>query len=249
MYLEHLISPKLAIFAAPRCFLARLCHPDLVSFGFLANLSGLKHRGLFNGVDGIIDVGANIGQFAFMAHIVWPHIPIYSFEPDNGCFIQLESNFKRYSIQGDCFQIALSDQPGVKRLFIYDNRANNSFLKRYDSEKSEVNHIDVITETLDGFKEKLSITRRPLLKIDVQGFELSVISGARDLIKRCKYVILEVSFQQSYQGNAHVADIFLTMRDYGFSCFDILDILRMPAAAGQGMREADLLFVNDNLKH
>jgi methyltransferase, FkbM family len=248
VYLEHLISPKLAIFAAPRCFLRRLIHPDLVSFGLLANLNGLKRRGLFKGIDGIIDVGANIGQFAFMAHLVWPHIPIYSFEPDKECFVQLESNFKRYSIPGDYFQIALSDQPGVKKLFIYDSRANNSFLKRYDSEKLEVNHIDVITETLDGFKEKLSITRMPLLKIDVQGFELSVIHGARDLIKRCKYVILEVSFQHSYQGNAHVADIFLIMRDNGFSCFEILDILRMSKAEGKGMREADLLFVNDNLK-
>lgn len=248
MYLEHLISPKLAIFAAPRCFLKRLIHPDLVSFGLLANLNGMKRRKLFNGVDGIIDVGANIGQFAFMAHYVWPHMPIYSFEPDEECFVQLKSNFKRYSIPGDCFQMALSDQPGVKKLFIYDNRANNSFLKRYDSEKLEMNHVDVVTETLDGLVKKLSIIRAPLLKIDVQGFELSVIDGARDLIKRCKYVILEVSFQQSYQGNAHVADIFLIMRDNGFSCLDILDILRMPKAAGKGLREADLLFVNDNLK-
>jgi len=248
MYLEHLISPKLAIFVAPRCFLQRLIHPDLVSFGLLANLNGLKHRGLFNDIDGIIDVGANVGQFAFMVHLVWSNIPIYSFEPDKECFIQLESNFKRYSIQGNCFQIALSDQPGVKKLFIYDSRANNSFLKRYDSKKTAIDHIDVVTETLDGFMAKLSIAKRPLLKIDVQGFELSVIRGARDLIKRCKYVILEVSFQHAYQGNAHVADIFITMRDNGFSCFDILDILRMPKAAGKGMREADLLFVNDNLK-
>ena len=248
MYLEHIISPKLAIFAAPGCFLKRLVHADLVSFGLLANLNGLKQRGLFEGVDSIIDVGANIGQFAFMAHLVLPHIPIYSFEPDKECFIQLVSNFKRYSIPGDCFQIALSDQPGVRKLFIYDNRANNSFLKRHDSEKLEVNHIEVITDTLDEFSKKLSITRRPLLKIDVQGFELSVIRGARNLIKRCKYIILEVSFQQSYQDNAHVADIFLTMRDSGFSCFEILDILRMSKAEGKGMREADLLFINDNLK-
>lgn len=249
MYLDHLISPKLAIFAAPRCFLSRLIHPDLVSFGLLANLNDLKHRGLINGVDGIIDVGANIGQFAFMAHFVWPQIPIYSFEPDKECFIQLESNFKRYSIPGKCFQIALSDQPGTKKLFIHDNRANNSFLKRYSSEKVEIDHIDVKAETLDGIMGELAMTRMPLLKIDVQGFELSVIHGAREQIKRCKYVILEVSFQHSYQGNAHVADIFLIMRDNGFSCLDILDILRMPKAAGQGMREADLLFVNDNLKH
>lgn len=249
MYIEHLVPQILSIFSAPRCFLNRLLHRNLVSFGLLANLASLKNRGLCKEIDGIIDVGANIGQFAFMAHLVWPHIPIYSFEPDNECFVQLKGNFKRYSIPGDCFQIALSDQPGVRKLFIYDNRANNSFLKRYDSEKMEINHVDVITETLDGFMENLSITRRPLLKIDVQGFELSVIHGARELIKRCKYVILEVSFQQSYQGSAHVADIFLTMRDNGFSCFEILDILRMSKAQGKGMREADLLFVNDKLKH
>lgn len=247
VYLEHLISPKVAILAAPRCFMSRLIHPDLVSFGLLANLNGLKHRGLFDDVDGVIDVGANIGQFAFMAHFVWPHIPIYSFEPDRVCFTQLERNFERHTILGSCFQIALSDIAGHRKLFIYDNSANNSFLKRCDSEDSKKKQTEVITKTLDGLMEEISFPKMPLLKIDVQGFELSVIRGARELLKRCKWVILEVSFQHSYQGNAHVADIFQMMRDNEFSCFDILDILRMPKTEGEGMREADLLFVNDNI--
>lgn len=247
MYLEHLISPKLAIFAAPRCFLRRLIHPELVSFGLLANLNGLKQRGLFNDIDGVIDVGANIGQFAYMVHSVWPQIPIYSFEPDKECFIKLEETFKRFAVPGKCFPVAVSDQQGQSQFYLYDNRANNSFLLRQDGEQAVSRAITVPCITLNGLENEMSVLKCPMLKIDVQGFEMAVLRGATSLLKHCKYVQIEVSFQHAYQGNAHVADVFSAMREHGFSCFDILDLLRMPKAEGHGIREADLLFVNESL--
>jgi len=243
MYLEHLIPPVFSILAAPRCFIRRLLHRKLVSFGLLANLASLERRRLFEGVDGIIDVGANIGQFAYMAHSVWPYLPIYSFEPYQACFAQLEQTFNRYAILGRCFPLAITDQAGEGQLHVYDNRENNSFLQRHGYTKEGEDIVNVTCVTLDEVEE-LSIMKRPMLKIDVQGYELSVLRGATSLLNRCKYVQIEVSFQHAYEGNAHVADVFAAMRDHGFSCFDILDVLRMPKIDGGGVREVDLLFVN-----
>lgn len=248
MYLEHLVPSVFAILAAPRCFLRRLLHRKLVSFGLLANLASLEHRNLFAGVDGIIDVGANIGQFAFMAHSVWPHLPIYSFEPFQESFAQLEQTFKRYAIPGRCFPLAISDQAGKQEFYVYDNREINSFLKRYDSAVGGTDIVKVNCVTLDELEEELAIMKSPMLKIDVQGYELSVLRGAASLLKRCKYVQIEASFQHDYEGNAHVADVMAVMRDHGFRCFDILDILRMPKFEGSGMREADFLFLHSNRK-
>ncbi|MGZ5441417.1 MAG: FkbM family methyltransferase [Thermoanaerobaculia bacterium] len=248
MYLEHLVTPYLALLSSPRCFLTRLIHPDLVSFGLFANIANVKKRGLFKGIDGVIDVGANIGQFAYMVHTVLPQLPIYSFEPDKQCFIQLQHTFERFQIPGKCFSIAISDQRGHGQFYIYTNRANNSFLLREDSERESAQATTVPCNTLDGLERELRVLKCPMLKIDVQGYEMAVLRGATSLLERCKYVLLEVSFRFAYQGNAHVADIFAMMRERGFVCLDILDILRMPRDEGFGLREADLLFVNESLE-
>lgn len=242
MYLEHLVPSAFAILGAPRCFLRRLLHRKLVSFGLLANLASLKRRQLFTGVDGIIDVGANIGQFAYMAHSVWPLLPIYSFEPYQESFAQLEQTFKRYGIPGRCFPLAISDQGGEREFYAYDNSAINSFLKRFDRTENGAHSIEVRCVTLDELEEELVVMKNPMLKIDVQGYELSVLRGATHLLKRCKYVQIEASFQHEYEGNAHVADVMTIMRDNEFNCFDILDILRVPKNKGGGIREVDLLF-------
>jgi FkbM family methyltransferase len=245
MYLEHLVSPHLAILSSPRCFFRRLIHPDLVSFGMLANINSSRKRGLFKGIDGIIDVGANIGQFAYMVHTVLPQLPIYSFEPDKQCFIQLEQNFKRFQIPGKCFPVAITDQQGQSQFYVYANRANNSFLLREDSERAGAQSVTVPCDTLDGLEKELSVLKCPMLKIDVQGFEMAVLRGAKSLLKRCMYVQMEVSLRHSYEGNAHAADLFSVMREYGFRCLDILDVLRMPKAEGHCIQELDLLFIRE----
>ena len=245
MYLEHLVPSVLAVLAAPGCLLRRIRHRELVSFGLLANLAGLERRGLFQEVDGIIDVGANIGQFAYMCHSVWPQLPIYSFEPAPECFFRLEQTFARYSIPGRCFPVAVGDAGGERVLHIYENSVNNSLLQRCDPDDIEQRGVTVRCVTLDELSATLSNLKSPLLKVDVQGYELSVLKGATELLRRCRYVLVEVSFRRAYLGNAHAADILSFLRDHGFGCFDILDVLRLPKSAGKGLREADLLFSKD----
>jgi FkbM family methyltransferase len=245
MYLERLVSQKLAILAAPLCFMKRLIHPDLVSFGLMANLSLLARHGLFREIDGIIDVGANVGQYAYMVHSILPNVPVYSFEPDPECFCNLERTFAKFIIPGKCFQLALSDHVGLSTFNVYENRANNSILARNDFQAAGGRTVSVSCSTLDQLELEFAVFRKPMLKLDVQGFELTVLRGSKNLLKRCKYVQLEVSFRHAYQGNTHVADLFAVMRENGFRCLDILDTLRLPEAEGWGLREADLLFINE----
>jgi FkbM family methyltransferase len=246
MYIEHLVSPYLAVIAAPRLFLKRLLHRDLVSFGLLANLDNMKRRGLFRDVDGIIDIGANTGQFAYMAHTVLPELPIFSFEPDPECFELLTRNFRRFGIPGRCFPFALADYQGEKPFFRYGNRENNSFLVRNDQDMVDTAPIIVDCKTLDAVSAEFDGLQAPFLKIDVQGFEKAVLQGADRFLARCKYVQIEVSFCHSYRDNSHAADILALLRDHGFSCIEILDLLRGKKSDGAMIREADLLFHNEN---
>ena len=243
MYLEHLVPAGLAALFSPRCFIRRLMQPELVSFGLLANLNALGKRGVFREVDAIVDVGANIGQFAYMAHTALPHLPIFSFEPDPACFARLQQTFATHHINGKCFPLAISDQSGQVQLNVYESTANNSLLHRQHENAVAVKKVNCAT--LDSLQTELSSLQAPLLKIDVQGAELSVLNGAGEFLKRCKFVLLEVSLVASYDGNAHIADVMAAMRLAGFSCREIVDVLRKKKPGELGIAEMDLLFVRN----
>ncbi len=240
MYLEHLVPKFITVLSSPRCFIKRLLHRDLVSFGLMANLNFLAKNGVFDKVDGIVDVGANIGQFAYMAHTALPDLAIYSYEPDPECFNRLEHTFSEHKIQGKAFPIALADSEGSINLNIYESSANNSILSRHNERVLSVKK--VACSTLDLQYDELSSLKSIFLKIDVQGAELAVLSGAVELLKRCKFVQLEVSLVNAYSGNAHIADIMAVMRSADFSCWEILDVLRKKKPNELGILEMDLLF-------
>lgn len=243
MYLEHLVPTGLAALFSPACFIRRLIHPDLISFGLFANLHALSRRGVFKEVDAIIDVGANIGQFAYMAHCALPDLPIFSFEPDPACFAHLQKTFLSHHIQGRCFPLAISDQAGQVQLNIYESTANNSLLHRQQENAVAVKN--VTCATLDSLQEELFALNAPLLKIDVQGAELLALRGAKEFLKRCKFVLLEVALEASYDGNAHIAEVMVAMQSAGFTCWEIVDVLRKKKPDELGIAEMDLLFIRN----
>ena len=248
MYLEHLVPASLAALFSPRCLIKRLRYPHLVSFGLLANLHRLAARGVFEDVDAIVDVGANIGQFAFMAHTALPSLPIYSFEPDLSCFAGLQRTFVDHHIEGRCIPLAVSSKEGIVNLNVYQSTANNSMLQRKG--ESAVHVHQVRCATLDALlNDELSSLSTPFLKIDVQGGELSVLAGATEFLKRCRYVMLETPLVASYEGSADVAQIMSFMHSTGFACWEIVDVLRKRKPDELGILEMDLLFVRKGAHH
>jgi FkbM family methyltransferase len=241
MVLDHLLPAKLAALADPRSFVLRLAHPTLVSFGLLANLAAAKRRGVFAGVDAVIDVGANSGQFAFMASRALPGLPVHAFEPDPEVFAQLEVTCTRFRIDGTRHNVALADAEGTRTFHQQSDRVNSSLLPRTDGPAART--FDVVTRRLDALVPTPIDVRRGLLKIDVQGAELDVLLGATGMLDRVQALLVEVSFVRSYAGGADALTVARWLRDHGFQLFDLLDTLRLDAAQGAGLKEADLLFV------
>ncbi len=240
MYLEHLVPFGFAALGAPSSFIRRLLYPRLVSFGLLANLSYLGRQGVFRKIDAIVDVGANIGQFAFMIHSVVPDINVYSFEPDPKCFSLLEKTFSKHQIPGRCFPMALSREQGSSVLNVYESSANNSFLQREG--ETPTDSTSVRCETLDAVSREFGAIKSVFLKIDVQGAELAVLAGAKRFLPLCQLVLVEVSLTSSYTGNAKIEEVFAALRAEGFVCREIVDIYRGRNADKWGILEMDLLF-------
>jgi hypothetical protein len=102
--------------------------------------------------------------------------------------------------------------------------------------------VSVRVTTLDEIAGRGITAKSLFVKIDVQGFESQVLLGAAETLGRSRYVLVELSFQPSYEGNSRVGDVISALDGHGFRPFDLLDTLRAPMCEGGDIREVDLLF-------
>ena len=140
----------------------------------------IEHRALLRSIDCdlLLDVGANRGQFSLIARVAHPHLPIHAFEPQPG-----EAAVYRHLFATDprvtLHELALGDQPGEADLHISRRKDSSSLLpigelqaKLFPSTE-EVGTHRVRVVTLDSLTGHWPIATKVLLKLDVQGFELS----------------------------------------------------------------------------
>ncbi len=75
----------------------------------------------------------------------------------------------------------------------------------------------------------------------MQGYEAQVLNGAKELLKRVAYVLLEVSFRPLYEGQGAFAEIHAFLQSAGFSYSGNLEQLLSPLDGS--VLQADALFV------
>ena len=135
-----------------------------------------------------VDIGCHKGQFLTEYMRLAPHGTHYAFEPIPYLFEQLCRDFDAAKI----FNYALSDKAGETSFYILPDKPALSGLNRRDmiSEELTRQEITIQTERLDNVIP--SDVKIDFIKIDVEGAEGCVISGAREMIKRDKpFIVLE----------------------------------------------------------
>ena len=133
------------------------------------------------------------------------------------------------------FQTAVSDHIGKTKLHINSDLTCNSLFSRpksgpvYYSEKSQnVDEIEVDTITVDSFCERENIERIDILKLDVEGAEKKVLSGAcNKLSKHNIYLIYtEVMFVSHYEGGCMFHELTSFLEQYGYTLFNFYNLKR-----------------------
>lgn len=181
----------------------------------------------------VIDIGANVGQFARQAAEMFPAARIYSFEPLPDAFVALESWAS--SALGDrivCFNLALGDSRGDLDMFRHsEHTSSSSLLAATEASKtmypfvSSQERVKVRIETLDDLLARGDIVLDPLtlVKLDVQGYEDRVIRGGRKLLSRADAVILEVCIDPLYEHQARFHELVAELHGLGLSYAGNLD--------------------------
>lgn len=98
--------------------------------------------------------------------------------------------------------------------------------------------------TLDAIVSKLSGAPPYLLKVDVQGAELSVLAGANQVLPHCEVVMLEAPLFRFSGNNNTIVELIEFMKSKGFVPSDIYDGLCRPLDYCLG--QIDVAFVREN---
>jgi FkbM family methyltransferase len=133
------------------------------------------------------DVGANIGQYTLLAAAcLRGRGTIHSFEPNPEVISSLARNVDLNRLSNACVvQLALSDCDGQASFFLPKNKAwtNGSLIEGFTD---QLKPMAVDTIRFDTYCTKLDIGKVDLIKIDVEGAELKVLSGMGELLHRWK---------------------------------------------------------------
>jgi FkbM family methyltransferase len=183
----------------------------------------------------ILDIGANIGQFYQSIRPYFPNAKYHLIEGNENCKNSL-------SLLGVDFSIELlSDTEKTTTFWTRPQDplcTENSIYK----EKTEyyVDSYGVLkqTTTLD----KLFNDRQfDLIKIDTQGSELDIIKGGENLMKSCKALLIEVSYQEYNINSPNSIEVIEYLESIGFKVAEIIQPIYHPIT-GIHIQD-DILFI------
>jgi FkbM family methyltransferase len=164
--------------------------------------------------DTVVDVGANIGEVSIiLSQHVGGEGQVFSFEPQPRVFQYLLGNLALNRCSNvRTRNVALGSAPGVARMS--------------DDKQDDMNRItqsgviEVTCSTLDAELPSESIA---LLKIDVEGSELSVLRGAREVLARAACVNCELIDEHCRRYGHAMGDVISLLQRAGFSTFVMSD--------------------------
>ncbi len=144
----------------------------------------------------IFDVGANIGKYSLECVRFVKNSEIYAFEPSKKTFETLKNNLKNF--KGiHLHNIGFGRKNKTEILFY--NEKNSGLASLHNRNLEHMNILfnkkeKVKIETVDSFCKKNSIKEIDLLKIDVEGNELNVLKGAKNMLKQKKIKRIQFEF-------------------------------------------------------
>ncbi len=141
------------------------------------------------------------------------------FEPNPALFNSLDERTK--SIDNyNCFNLAVGDFNGMAKLNVASNDGQSSSflqpkqLRRSNPEIEYIEEVQVTIRTLDSILG--ASAKYESIVIDVEGYELKVLFGAKETLKNVKYLFIEVHRSETYQDCTRVEEIDFFLKEFGF---------------------------------
>ena len=170
----------------------------------------------------IVDCGAHIGSDSVELSRIFPKGNVHSFEPVPDLYDRLKRNTRRRP-NVSCYQLALSDKNGKADMYVSSGTsdASSSLLAPtgHMNQHPEVtfnNKVSVETITIDSWAEKYNVDRVDFLWLDMQGFEMQMLSASTKILPTVKAIHTEVNTKELYKNSVLYADFRKWLESKGF---------------------------------
>jgi FkbM family methyltransferase len=137
------------------------------------------------------------------------------------------------NIEHDLFNIALSDRTGESFLALSSVKPGQTTTHGRLSDANNGRRVE--TSTMDDFLSSRTYRVPYFLKVDVDGAELAILSGAKNTLPHCSAVMVEVNVNTFFQRISTLAG--------AFTLFDIVDLCYYD----ERLAQFDLIFLNTAL--
>lgn len=196
-------------------------------------LTILANRGV--PVQTVIDIGIATGTIELME--AYPDRKHVLFEPVLEFKSHIEHNYAHMDFI--LHSTAVGAENGETELYIYDNTGGGgiSHSGLMAPDENMPSHTRVVKKvTLDEAMGWESHPEPFLLKIDVDGDEMQILSGAAEVLKKCSVVIIETP-------GHHIAERINALHNAGFHIFDLCE----PCYYDGAFWQCDVIFVRKDI--
>ena len=177
-----------------------------------------------------VDIGVNLGQTLIKAQTIFENPNYLGFEPNPFCVAYVDEMIKLNKWQ-NCTIIptGVSDNTGVLKLSFYDGTkadASASIVDNFRPDEKVFKSIYIPVVKENSIQNLLPRVRNSLLKIDVEGAELEVMTGLQNWIKEYRPVtIAEILPVYSKDNSARIErqkrlESLINSLDYSISRID-----------------------------
>jgi FkbM family methyltransferase len=184
------------------------------------------------------DVGTNMGYHSLLASkLVGDKGRVHAFEPADTQFQHLQLNLRINHIENvTANQCAVAESTGEREFFISEgwNQGTHSLGKTAGQSKS----CRVPCVSIDDYVEKQSVKRIDVMKVDVEGAELSVFKGAQRTLSTMPppLLIFECCEEFSQPFGYSTRDVKQMIEQHGYNLYN-LDISPQPTRVSSSSPE------------
>ena len=142
----------------------------------------------------VLDVGANAGLFT---HFVWfqrPDVEIIAIDPLPKMAAKLERWKKRTGANLSIHNQAVSDHCGTMSFYLTSDNDTSASLQPHPTTTPPISVPVVTLDSIVAGREVL------LAKFDVEGVEVLALAGAREMLQKTRFVILEAHTPEALAG-------------------------------------------------
>jgi FkbM family methyltransferase len=214
-------------------------------FGFLAKTLS-DHK-----INLTLDVGASTGNWASQLMDEGYNSKIVSFEPLSGSYRVLKSRCSEFP-NWECQNFALGNEIGQTSINVSKNNESSSLSKILNShidafpESKIIREENIQLKTIDNFLQNRSDLQGNIFaKLDVQGFEKKVLTGASGSLNRISILQLEMGLEALYDDEFLFCDWLKHLKTLHFHPLHIQNAFSHHET--KRLLQVDCIFLNEKM--